>query len=603
MKLLLCLPLYFVCYWLSGEPHPIGNAPIAGSAIDSFPGNLVNPNKSASLTNSINTTISTSTATSKNPRISINPTIPTNPKDSFEVELRLDSTVIGARTLLGDLDVPWDMEWGPDNWIWFTQQGGTVSRVDPQTGRVKQLIKIRDVFRERSQGLLGMALHPDMKNNPYIYVDYTYLGKDSSIWSKLVRYTYTGDTLTDPLIILGGIPGQTYHNGSRMTIAPDGKLMLSTGDAGGLGLPQDIQSINGKILRINLDGSIPEDNPVKGSPVWSYGHRNPQGIVYGPNGLLYSTEHGEASDDEINLIRKGGNYGWPDIMGYIDRPAERAYSDRHAIVQPLRAWTPVIAPSGIDFYHHAAIPEWRQCILLTTLKDCSFRVLSLNEEGDSITKETVYFDKVFGRMRDVCISPEGDIYLATSNRDWHPTCDGFPKKGDDRIIRISRIRTLHGGRPGKPKNPNRGTITNANKDPNKNSNKNPKKDPDEDPKNQPDKSPVKSAAIELPAPVIYQQYCSACHGPAGKGLAGSYPALTESSLLKGDKNSLIRFVLLGSVQSKINTGHKYDQQMPAFDFLSDKQIAGVLSYVRSNFGKIKPGVLPKEVTAIRGKTK
>ncbi|MHA4807502.1 PQQ-dependent sugar dehydrogenase [Flavitalea flava] len=543
MKLFFCLPAFFVCFWLVGESRTTSEYPKISSRTDSVP------------------------------------TRPIKTGDSFEVQLRLDSTVIGSRTLLSNLDVPWDLEWGQDNRIWFTQQEGTVTRVDPLTGQTKQLIRITDVYRNTSQGLLGMALHPDMKNNPYVYLDYTYLGKDSTIWSKLVRYTYTGDTLTDPFILLGGIPGQTYHNGSRMTIAPDGKLMLSTGDAGGLGLPQDIQSINGKILRLNLDGSIPADNPVKGSPVWSYGHRNPQGIVYGPNGLLYSSEHGEASDDEINLIRKGGNYGWPDVMGYIDRPAERAYSDRHAIVQPLKAWTPVIAPSGIDFYHHAAIPEWNQCILMTTLKDCSFRVLSLNEEGDSITKETVLFDKVFGRMRDVCISPQGDVYLATSNRDWHPTCDGFPKRGDDRIIRISRIRTIHKAKSIHEVRPVKSLNTRAVNSIN----------------------PAGGNSMNS-APVIYQQYCSACHGPAGKGLAGSYPALTESSLLEGDKNTLIRLVLQGSIRSKIDTGHKYAQQMPAFDFLSDPQIAGVLGYIRTNFGNIRSGVLSKEVSVIRAKT-
>src|SRR5690606_5723912 len=138
--------------------------------------------------------------------------------------------------------------------------------------------------------------------------------------------------------------------------APDGKLMVATGDGAQFGNAQNMQSANGKILRFNIDGTVPSDNPITGSAVWAWGLRNPQGLVYA-NGKLYNSDHGDAIDDEVNLIRKGANYGWPHVEGPVDTEQERLFAADSVVAAPMRSWTPTIAPAGMAFYSHDAIPE------------------------------------------------------------------------------------------------------------------------------------------------------------------------------------------------------------------------------------------------------
>ncbi len=270
-------------------------------------------------------------------------------KPAIEEYIKLKTTNLGVTTIASNLNVPWEIAWGPDDQIWFTEQSGTISKVNPINGKKKLLLTIPEVYRIRTLGLLGMAIYPD-KKKPYVFVDYTHKNKDSTVVSRLVRYTYTSDTLKDPLILLE-IPASTGHNGSRVAISPDGKVFWATGDAAKNPNAQDITSLNGKTLRLNMDGTIPADNPIPGSPVWSRGHRNIQGLVFTPDGILFSSEHGDATDDEINIIKESGNYGWRKVQGYCDLPEEKAYCDSTLIIEPTRAWTPTIAPSGIDYYH------------------------------------------------------------------------------------------------------------------------------------------------------------------------------------------------------------------------------------------------------------
>jgi len=479
--------------------------------------------------------------------------------------IQLDSTRVGARTVVSGLNVPWEISWGPDNWIWFTEQGGTVSRVNPATGQRKVLLTIPDVFRKKSYGLLGMAIHPDFKNSPYVFLDYTYL-RDSTIQSRLVRYTYANDKLTNPVTLLNAIPGETYHNGCRIIIAPDGKLMMSTGDAGRDKMAQDPKALVGKILRLNIDGSIPADNPIPGSPVWSWGHRNPQGLVFASNGKLYSSEHGEASSDELNIIRKGANYGWPNVLGKCTTEEEKVYCGANAITEPLNDWTAIIAPSGIDYYNAPAIPEWRNAILVTTLKTCSFRVLRLNQTGDAVESEKIYFDKAFGRLRDICVAPNGDIYASTSNRDWNPTCDGFPRPTDDRIIRIFAVKkgasvklVAASGSKGQ-----------------------------------------KLVEVALSAgQTLYNQHCLACHKKDGNGFETTFPPLQGTPTVLGEKKALIAVLLQGLSGPRIVKGVTFNQQMPAFSFLSNGDLAEVLTYVRSSFGNQASAVTPTDVANAR----
>lgn len=488
----------------------------------------------------------------------------------IEGQMMLDSTRIGVSTVARNLNVAWEIAWGPDNWIWFTEQSGTVSRLNPANGEKKTLLTIKEVWRQRSTGLLGMALHPNMKKFPFVYVDYT-TRHNGKVSTKLVRYTYAGDSLSKPLTLLE-IPGSTGHNGSRLSISPDGKLFWATGDVIDLKNAQNPHSLNGKVLRLNLDGSVPKDNPSPGSLVWTLGYRNMQGMAFGARGQLYTSEHGDANDDEVNLTLPGSNYGYPEVTGFCDTPKEKAYCTAHKVVEPLKAWTPVIAPAGIDYYASTAIPEWHNALLLGTLKEADLRVLKLNASGDAIVSEQIFFDKVFGRIRDICISPAGDIYVSTSNRDWNPG-PGFPKPDDDRIIRIFPIK------PG---------DQNLLADASRRIRLQPAPETD---------SPAQAA---LPAGAqLYTQYCGACHKADGSGVAGTFPPLSGAEQVLGQKEDLIRIALKGLTGPIQVKGQTYDQQMPAFAFLSDQDLSQVLSYIRSEFGNRASAVTSQEVARVR----
>jgi glucose/arabinose dehydrogenase len=355
----------------------------------------------------------------------------------FSQVLTLDSTSLTVRVLAENLDTPWEILWGPDDHIWMTERRGVVSRIDTTTGEVQVLLDISETVDEGSEnGMLGMVLHPNFTDpdSQYVYIVYTYYGTAPT--ERLVRYTYDVDTLVDEYILLDDIPSGYYHIGSRLLILPDRTILMSTGDVGSASYAQDTSRLNGKFLRLNLDGSVPDDNPIPGSYVWSLGHRNPQGLVRAPYGTIYSSEHGPSNDDEINVITKLGNYGWPDVQGYCDLPAEEAFCTAYNVIEPLMAWTPTIATCGLDYYGHDVIPEWKHSLLLATLKEDDLRVLKLNEAGDGILSEQIFFNNEYGRLRDVCVSPGGEIFLATSNRDGRGN-DGFPVVTDDRIIKVS----------------------------------------------------------------------------------------------------------------------------------------------------------------------
>lgn len=350
----------------------------------------------------------------------------------------LDSTELEVRVVAQNLSVPWEILWGPDNKIWFTERPGRVGRLDPESGTVEQLLTIAEVVAQGESGLLGMVLHPNFAHpdSQFVYLVYTYNAPART--ERLVRYAYSGTALSNPLILLDNIPGNNNHNGSRLVIGEDRKIYMSTGDAQNTTLPQNTASLAGKILRLNLDGTIPADNPIAGSPVWTIGHRNPQGLVLAPNGLLYSTEHGPNSDDELNIIDRDRNYGWPNVNGFCNLAAEQSFCAANNVAEPIRAWTPTLAVAGLDYYDHPAIPEWRHALLMTTLKEDDLRVLRLNPEGDAVLSESIHFNNSFGRIRDVCVSPDGAVYLATSNRDGRAN-NGFPVAEDDRIIRLANI--------------------------------------------------------------------------------------------------------------------------------------------------------------------
>ncbi|HEY0751591.1 MAG TPA: PQQ-dependent sugar dehydrogenase [Chitinophagaceae bacterium] len=324
-----------------------------------------------------------------------------------------------TRILNNTLNFPWEIIWGPDNFIWFTEREGSVKRMNPATGAVTNVAEISEVASTTNfNGLLGMALHPQFSSNPYVYLVYNYFATNGDYLEKIVRYTYNGTTLVSPMTLVDGIighPGGDFiHNGSRLVIGADMKLYATTGDANmRFTLPQSTTSLNGKVLRVNLDGSIPADNPY-GNAVWTVGHRNAQGLAFA-NGRLYSSEHGETTDDEINIIERGRNYGWPFVEGFCDRADEMTFCTDNNVREPIYIWTPTTAPSGMEYYNHNAIAQWKNSLLVTFLKDRRLRQMRLSDDGLAIESVQEYFVREFGRLRDVAISPDGKVYISTDN--------------------------------------------------------------------------------------------------------------------------------------------------------------------------------------------
>ena len=317
------------------------------------------------------------------------------------------STTVTASALASNLTTIWELAWGPDNFLWMTERGGRVSRVDPATGQVLPVVTIPDVTENNESGLLGMVvMEPCPMCVPafstyWVFVVYNYTDQ-GVLKEKLVRYTYRspGGLFGAPLVLLDNIPATTTHSGSRLLLLADRTLLMSTGDAQLQPQAQNLASLNGKILRLNLDGTVPADNPTAGSRVYTFGHRNPQGLVQLPNGRIYSSEHGPNNDDEINKIEAGRNYGWPNVEGYCNLPAEASFCTANNVREPLTTWTPTIAPAGLTYYNHPAIPGWQGSLLLAVLKAHKLTQLTLDATGLSIPSRTDFLTG-FGRLRAI----------------------------------------------------------------------------------------------------------------------------------------------------------------------------------------------------------
>ncbi len=219
-------------------------------------------------------------------------------------------------TLATRLIVPWSIVFLPDKTMLFSERNGTIRLFRNNDLLTKPVLTVKEIDTTKKMGLLGMCIHHEFINNQYIYISYNYT-KDNKALLRVVRYQFKNDTLLNPAIIIENINASSNHTGCRLKFGPDRKLYITTGDADRPILAQDLKSLNGKILRVNEDGSIPADNPfVKNDTarkeIWTYGHRNTQGIDFQPGtGYLFNSEHGPTGGDEINIINKGFNYGWP----------------------------------------------------------------------------------------------------------------------------------------------------------------------------------------------------------------------------------------------------------------------------------------------------
>ena len=370
-----------------------------------------------------------------------------------------------VRTVIANQRMPHDLFYGPDGNIWYTERfAGTVSFVNPTSGAKKVVLTLGSKFIQfyGQDGLLGLALHPQFKQcMPYVYISYTYSKIDSTHrLTRIERYQYdsVNQALISPVTVLENIPGSNDHNSGRIAIGPDLKLYYTVGDMGAgqfanLTRTENAQNLNvyeGKVLRLNTDpvaGSwIPTDNPFSNAgvitAVYTYGHRNPQGLVWGNvNGLdrLYSSEHGPYSDDEINVIEVGRNYGWPQVSGYCDGNYNGNVIGTFSVVdevancaalnarEPLRSifpaevpptggdnmtW-PSVAPSGTEFYGSTAIPGWQNSLLVACLKAGHIARYQLSSDGLSIISDTINYFQGLGRFRDVVVSPDGlKLYVA-----------------------------------------------------------------------------------------------------------------------------------------------------------------------------------------------
>lgn len=396
------------------------------------------------------------------------------------------------RVVAADLANPWDVTWGPDGHLWITERTAfRVTRVNPADGSRRVALTLTDAYQSVVQdGLLGLALHPDLLANrgrDDVYLAYVYDGDPGAEVSRRMRvsryvFDAAAQTLGSPTVVLDNLPAGDDHGGGRLAIGPDGKLYLSRGDHGanflknyclanraqdlpdaGAIAARDWSTYQGKILRLELDGSIPADNPeMRGvrSHIYSYGLRNVQGLAFGATGRLYAADHGPSTDDEVDLIQAGRNYGWPFVAGFNDdrgydfanwsgsagapcatlkfdnlnppasvpRVKESAWQHPDFVAPLATLFTPpaaydlrvdgstTIAPGSIEAYTSAAIPGWRSSLLVTGMRTGAVYRLKLNDDGTATAGAPLEYFRRANRYRDTAVSPDGRrIYVVTDS--------------------------------------------------------------------------------------------------------------------------------------------------------------------------------------------
>lgn len=316
------------------------------------------------------------------------------------------------------LQRPWAMDFAGER-IFVTEKSGSVRIVESGVMLEEPLVTVR-AANAFGGGLLGIAVHPDFEENGLLYVYHTYL-EDNEFRNKVIRITESANRMIDAVTIIDGIPGSQFYNGGVLKFGPDKQLYVATGLSSELSHePQDPSSLGGKVLRLNDDGTVPHDNPIPDSPVFSMGHRDIQGMAWDKNGNLYVTELGPTKNDEINLVRAGQNYGWP----------EQQCGGDARFVNPIMCYDPGIEPGGIVFYSGDKL-ELKDTLIMATMRGSNLFGLNVSEEGMSSQKGIL---SGVGRIRDVSEGPDGYLYIITSNTDGK----GFPDRHDDKLIRILR---------------------------------------------------------------------------------------------------------------------------------------------------------------------
>ena len=352
-----------------------------------------------------------------------------------EVETSSQSqTSFKVEIVVGNLEVPWSIVWAPDGRMIFTERPGRVRVYENGKLRPQPLFTVPDIEPGGESGLMSIALHPQFASNHLLYLSYAYNANSQHV--RVARYRETPNGFTDRKVIIEDIPATYLHAGCRLRFGPDGKLYITTGDATERDLAQRLDSVAGKTLRLNDDGTVPSDNPFVGQAnarpeIWTYGNRNGQGIDFQPGtNLLFETEHGPSGfdgpggGDEVNILERGKNYGWPVIH-------HRATHE--GMESPLLEYTPACAPASGMFYRGSVFPQLKGSFFFGCLR--GERIIRVTLDGRRVVSQENLLEKKYGRIRDIAEGPDGFIYFSTSNRDGR----GSPASDDDRIMRLAPV--------------------------------------------------------------------------------------------------------------------------------------------------------------------
>lgn len=344
---------------------------------------------------------------------------------SKDVKFRVETVATG-------LEVPWALAWLPNGDMLITERPGRVRIIEKGKLRLDPIFTVPDVEPSGESGLMDITLHPDFTKNNFLYIGYAYNQDGKRV--KVVRYLLKDGKFTEPKIIIDNIPGAPNHAGMRCRFGPDKKLYIVTGDSTDWPLAQKLDSLAGKTLRLNDDGTIPADNPFLKTPnaraeIWTYGNRNPQGIAWQPgSGLLFETEHGPSTfegkgsgGDEVNILEAGKNYGWPEI---------HHTEKRDGMESPLLEYSPACAPASAMFYDASIFAPFKGNFFFGCLRGA--RIIRVVLDGRRVVSQENLLEGSVGRIRAVEPGPDGFIYFTTSNRDGR----GTAVKDDDRILRM-----------------------------------------------------------------------------------------------------------------------------------------------------------------------
>lgn len=328
-----------------------------------------------------------------------------------------------------NLTVPWSMVFTSQTRAIVSERPGRIRVLENDDLSPTPLYTFSTVSSKSEEGLMGLAIDPNYETTKYIYACYASMN-GTTMSDSIVRLTDEGTRLTNETVILSGIPAAVNHAGCRLRFGPDEKLYITTGEATQKNIAQDRNSLGGKILRINADGSIPPDNPFPNSPIFSLGHRNPQGIDWHPiTNQLWSTEHGPSGNDgpgggdEVNRIEAGKNYGWPIVSHQKNAPD---------FISPSLVFTPAVAPASGMFYRGSLYPQWKNNFLFGMLRGTGIMRVQFDDQGQQIVANSKIAGIDVGRVREIVESPDGSLYFTTSNQDGR----GRARAQDDQIFKI-----------------------------------------------------------------------------------------------------------------------------------------------------------------------